>query len=541
MVLNPLMRKPLELAQHQKNEGLDRLAALLLELNPKTPEEAQRLKIILAKELQLKKIPSNTEILSTISGENREKLSTLLRKKLVKTISGVAVITVVAPVYACPHGRCIYCPGGIVEGTPQSYTGNEEAVKAALRVMYDPYMQVRQKIKQLREMGHPVDKVELIIIGGTFTAMPLEFQRTFIKRCLDALNEYDSPDLDTALEYAEKAPIRVSGMLIETKPDWGKAEHGNIMLEMGVTRVELGVQALDDEIYRITNRGHTLDDVIQATADLKDLAFKVGYHIMPNLPGSTLEKDYEMFKQLFADDRFRPDHLKIYPTLVLPRTGLYKLWREGKYTPYSDEELIKLLARCLANVPRYVRVQRIQREIPLSTTVDGNKIPNLRQAVEEYMEKQGMKCECIRCREIGHKMRREKFTPDYSRTALNRIYYEASGGVECFISIDETKHDALIGFIRVRIPSRTLRPELKRAALVRELHVYGHLTPVGMKPDLFSQQHRGYGRQLLAEAERIAREEFSMRKLVVISGVGVREYYYKNGYRRDGPYVSKLL
>ena len=518
-----------------------KLAQVIASARPGSKQEVEKLKIKLAEELRLSRIPSNTEILSALPEGDRKSLQKVLRRKEVKTISGISVITVVAPIYFCPHGRCIYCPGGVIDGTPQSYTGEEEAVKFASRLMYDPFKQVVEQVKKLREMGHEVDKVELIIIGGTFTATPKDFQRNFIKRCLDALNDSESNTLEEALKKAEKSSIRISGILVETKPDWGKIEHGNLLLEMGVTRVELGVQALDDEIYKIVNRGHTLQDVVEATADLKDLAFKVGYHIMPNLPGSDPEKDLKMFRQLFEDERFRPDHLKIYPTLVLPRTGLYKLWAEGKYRPYSDDVLVNLLAECLRYVPPYVRIQRIQREIPLSITIDGNRIPNLRQAVEEYMKKRGWECRCIRCREIGRKMKQENFEPDLESVKINRIVYRASGGEEVFISVDECKHDALIGFIRLRIPFRELRKEIKRAGLIRELHVYGMLTPVGREADKLSAQHRGFGRTLLAEAEKIAYEEYDMRKMVIISGVGVREYYAKLGYQKEGPYMVKQL
>jgi len=523
----------------------ERMLALISETLAKSRVESrhdvERLKLKLAKELKLNRIPNNLELLAHAKPEYREKLSRILRKKEVKTLSGVSIITVVAPIYFCPHGKCIYCPGGVADGTPQSYTGAEEAVKLASSVMYDPYKQVQKQVRKLMEMGHPVDKIELIIIGGTFSAMPLEFQRNFLKRCVDAVNQRDASSLEEALQIAEHAERRISGILVETKPDWAKFNHANSLLEMGVTRVEIGVQALDDEIYRIVNRGHTLQDVVDATADLKDLAFKVGYHIMPNLPGSDPDKDLKMFRQLFEDDRFRPDHLKIYPTLVLPRTGLYRLWLEGGYKPYDDETLVKLLAECLKHVPPYVRIQRIQREIPLDITIDGNRIPNLRQAVEEYMRVRGWVCRCIRCREVGHKIKREGIKPNFDKIRINTITYPASGGVETFISVDEVEHDALLGFIRLRIPSRELRVEIRRASLVRELHVYGYMTPVGKKLDGDGVQHRGIGRMLLAEAEKIAYEKYDRKKIVVISGVGVREYYAKLGYFKEGPYMVKTV
>jgi len=517
------------------------VASLLLQGGPKSRPEAEQMKLQAARMLGLGRIPSNVELIQAASPPIRQQLSALIRKKLTKTISGVSVITVVAPVYHCPHGRCVYCPGGAADGTPQSYTGNEAVVKRASAVGFDPYRQVRDAVKRLRDMGHSVDKVELIIIGGTFNAMPQSFQEFFIRRCLDALTEYDSQGLDEALMAAESACTRVSGITVETKPDWGKRVQANSLLEMGVTKVELGVQALDDSIYRVTNRGHTLADVVEATADLKDLALKVGYHFMPNLPGSTIEKDEEMFRRMFEDERFRPDYLKIYPTLVLPRTALHAWYVQGRYQPYSDEEIVELLTRCLSHVPPYVRVQRIQREIPLESTVAGNKLSNLRQVVEREMMSRGLPCRCIRCRELGRKISANQSDLGFVDAQLNRLDYSASGGVECFISFDLPASDALLGFIRLRIPERSLRPELRKAALVRELHVYGEMTPINQTPSSRSAQHRSFGKRLLAEAEKVALEEFGARKIVVISGVGVRGYYYRQGYTRDGPYVSKPL
>lgn len=511
----------------------------LLAKGIKKGSEIDELKLRVAKELGLSRIPSNPEILSVANECERAILEPLLRKKPAKSISGVTVITVIVPPTGCPHGTCAYCPGGPEFNTPKSYTGDEPAVIHGRSVNYDPYMQVKRKVEKLESMGHKIDKVELIIIGGTFNALPLNFQKKFLKGCIDALNGSISSSLEEALEHAERAPRRISGITFETKPDWAKLEHVNTMLEMGVTRVELGVQALDDWIYDLVNRGHKLSDVVEATRTLRDLAFKINYHLMPGLPGSSFEKDVEMFEELFKNPDFRPDMLKIYPTLVLEGTQLYKWWKRGWYKPYDFEELVDLLVEWLRRVPRYVRIQRIQREIPAGNIRAGNKHGNLREIVEEELRKRGYKCECIRCREVGRKSQKGIY-PEPDSIKLQTIKYEASGGLEYFISYEDFKNDILIGFVRLRLPFQELRPEIRGAALIRELHVYGNMVPVkNMSKD--SWQHKGFGSRLLTEAERVAKEELDRRKLVIISGVGVREYYYRHGYRRDGPYVSKAL
>ncbi len=500
-------------------------------------EDIEKIKLKTSQEYKLMKVPSNLEILENTPPNLLEYVRRKLAKKLSRIISGVTVITVVAPIYECPHGRCIYCPGG--ENSPKSYTGREESVENASKVGYDPYLQVLNQVGKLEKLGHRVDKVELIFIGGTFNAMPHGFQKWFVKRCLDALNKIDSRSFMDAVEKAEKASIRVSGITVETRPDWARLEQAKRLLEMGVTRVELGVQTLDEEIYKLVNRGHTVEDVVEATQILKDLGFKVGYHLMPNLPGSSYEKDLEIYCMIWRDSRFRPDLIKIYPTLVLPNTGLYELWRRGEYQPYPDDILIKLLAEWFLETPPYVRIQRVQREIPLYVTVDGNKIGNLRERVEQYLRNLGLRCRCIRCREAGRRIK-EKVEIVEENVRLSTLRYEASEGIEYFISYEDIVTDSLIGFIRLRLPSQLLRKELEDAVIVRELHVYGKMSPVNLRRE-DSWQHRGYGSRLLAKAEELASTELDAKKIVVISGIGVREYYYKRGYIRDGPYVSKSI
>ena len=530
-------------SEERFHEACAEIAKIIVNHGLKDRNSVERIKLRVAERYRLSRVPSNIEILKHIPENMKEQVSAVLLKKPVKTISGVSVITVVSPIYECPHGRCVYCPGGGPMKSPRSYTGEEESIRTARLIDYDPYLQVTNQLEKLERMGHKVDKVELIFIGGTFNAMPQGFQRWFVKRCLDALNGEGSRSLEDALTKAEKsARVRVSGIAVETRPDWAKLRQANRLLEMGVTRVELGVQAPDDEIYRIIRRGHTVEDVVEATRTLKDLAFKVGYHLMPNLPGSNLEKDLEMYRMLWEDSRFRPDMLKIYPTLVLPGTLLHEWWRQGRYHSYSDEELIRLLAEWFLMTPPYVRIQRVQREIPLRLASSGNKVANLREAVEEYLRERGLRCRCIRCREAGHRLLRDGVRVDEENVRLGVLRYEASEGEEFFISYEDVANDILIGFIRLRWPSQVLRKELEGAALVRELHVYGRMLPVGLKEgDGWSWQHRSYGSRLLREAERVAVEELDARKVAVISGVGVRRYYYMRGYRLDGPYVSKRV
>ncbi|MHA1595006.1 MAG: tRNA uridine(34) 5-carboxymethylaminomethyl modification radical SAM/GNAT enzyme Elp3 [Candidatus Baldrarchaeia archaeon] len=507
-----------------------------------------RLKRRICKKYGLKKVPTNADLLSYASPQERDKLLRILRLKPVRTISGIAVVAVMAKPFPCPHGKCIYCPGGpnsVFGDVPQSYTGREPATMRALNNNFDPYLQVKSRIEQLMRIGHTVDKVELIIMGGTFPATPLEYQEHFVKRCLDAITGVDSRDLEEAKKFAEASKIRVTGITVETRPDYCKEKHIDEMLRMGVTRVEVGVQTIYDEIYQMIRRGHTVKDVIEATRQLKDSGLKVTYHLMPGLPGSDVDRDFEMFKEVFSNPDFKPDELKIYPTLVIRGTELYEMWREGKYSPLDEETLIDLLVRIKREViPRYVRIKRIMRDIPANVISAGPKKGNLRELVLRRLLRMGLRCRCIRCREVGHVKAKFGLVPSWDNIRLITLEYEASEGTEVFISYEDVTKDILIGFLRLRIPSEHAhRPEIKgkRAALVRELHVYGPSVALHKEPSEDEWQHRGFGRNLLKEAERIALEEFDVKKILVTSGIGVREYYYTLGYKPDGPYVSKTL
>jgi len=513
----------------------------LLTMRNPSREDVERIKFEVCRILNLSRIPSNSELIKSLK-PGEEKLLEVLKRKKTRTVSGVTVIAVMTAPFPCPKEEpCIYCPGGPSKGSPQSYTGREPATLRGIQYNYDPYKQVIGRVNQLKAIGHPVDKVELIVLGGTHTALPLDYRIWFIKRCLDALNGVESQDLEEAKKLAEKAPIKVSGITVETRPDWCTAGCVDEMLQLGVTRVELGVQTIYEDVYKTINRGHGIKEVVEATRIAKDAGLKVTYHLMPNLPGSNPDKDLEMFREIFRNPSFRPDALKIYPCLVVEGTKLYDMWIKGLYKPYDEEVVVEVLAEALKEIPRYVRVQRVQRDIPAPLIVDGVKHSNLRELVEKRLESKGLRCRCIRCREVGHVYMKYGVKPDAANIKLLRTDYEASEGYEIFLSFEDAKNDILIALLRLRIPSeKAHRPEVKNAAVVRELHVYGPMVPVGLKRE-DGWQHKNYGRILLSEAERIAVEEFDKRKLLVISGLGVKRYYKRLGYVDDGPYVSKTL
>ncbi len=482
----------------------------------------------------LERIPRNHEILSTVSGDNYSRLQRMLLKKPVKTASGVAVIALMPKPYACPHGRCTYCPGGIEFNSPNSYTGNEPATVSAIEVEYDPKKQILSKIDKLVAYGHDPTKMELVIVGGTFLFMPRDYQENFIKSCYDALNGFDSASLEEAKSNNERTKIRNVGFTIETKPDYCKKEHVDRMLDYGVTRIEIGVQSLQERVYKIVNRGHTYSDVIESFQISKDAGYKIVAHMMPGLPSMSPEGDIADFKQLFEDPDLKPDMLKIYPSLVLQHTPLYEQYLQGQYSPYSDSDMIRVLVESKKIIPRWVRIMRVQREISPGEIIAGPKSGNLRQIVHESLKKQNLSCKCIRCREIGS-------AEPQKEILLHREDYESSGGNEVFLSYDDS-FDRIYGFLRLRKPSsKAHRSEMTdKTCIVRELHVYGKSLKIGERED-GQIQHSGLGKNLMGEAEKISSEEFDAKKILVISAVGTREYYRKLGYLPDGPYMAKTL
>ena len=398
---------------------------LILSKKIKSKDELHKTKIKLCKKYNLRTIPRDSEILAKLPTDRLENgaAQNLLRKKSTRTLSGVSIIAAMTSPEQCPHGKCIPCPGGPERNTPQSYTGYEPAAMRACCNNFDPFLQVRSRIEQLHAIGHVTDKVDLIIMGGTFTARLPEYQQWFVKRCFDALNNQCSRTLEYAKKKNETAPSRCIGLTIETRPDWFRLQHADHALYAGATRVELGVQTVFDTILSEMKRGHTVADSIAATRIAKDAGFKVCYHLMPGLPGSTEKKDIEAFHVLFTDENFKPDMIKIYPTLVIEGTKLYDLWQQGDYTPLSTEQASLLIARIKKNVPEWVRIQRIQRDIPSQEICTGIKKSNLRQYVEKEMQKQRTACRCIRCREIGHvSVEKTKLMTDDSLCLVHRRY-----------------------------------------------------------------------------------------------------------------------
>ncbi|CAE6501967.1 elongator complex protein 3 [Candidatus Nitrosotenuis uzonensis] len=519
---------------HRFTQACTEISQSLLSIHSPTKGQVKsQIKKVCTK-YSLERIPRNSEILSTVSGQDYAKLQRILLKKPIKTASGVAVIALMPMPYACPHGRCTYCPGGIEFNSPNSYTGNEPSTINAIENNYDAKKQIVTKIEKLVSYGHDPAKMELVIVGGTFLFMPEQYQRNFIKSCYDALNGFDSDSLEEAKTANETAKIRNVGFTIETKPDYCKKEHVDMMLEYGVTRVEIGVQSLQERIYKIVNRGHTYSDVTESFQVSKDSGYKIVAHMMPGLPTVSPEDDIADFKKLFEDEDLKPDMLKIYPSLVLQNTPLYEQFLQGKYKPYSDDQMVRVLSEVKKMVPRWVRIMRVQREISSSEIVAGPRSGNLRQIVHQNLRKQGASCRCIRCREVG------LLSGPQKELKINRIDYISSGGDEIFLSYDDSD-DKIYGFLRLRNVCNPHRNEIpKRSCIVRELHVYGRSLKIGEHED-GQVQHSGLGRNLMSEAEKISKEEFDAKKILVISAVGTREYYRKMGYHMDGPYMAKLL
>ncbi|MEM2320357.1 MAG: tRNA uridine(34) 5-carboxymethylaminomethyl modification radical SAM/GNAT enzyme Elp3 [Candidatus Bathyarchaeia archaeon] len=508
-----------------------------------TDRDVQVAKIRVAEKYGLSVIPPNSEIIKYLRADEKQTLLKVLRRKIVRTISGVTVIAVMTKPWPCPQKEpCAYCPGGPAYGVPQSYTGREPATMRGLQFNFDPYSQVRHRIEQLEAIGHMVDKIELIVMGGTFPAMPVDYQLNFIKKCLDAMTGVRSSSLEEAKRNAEVSPRRNVGITAETRPDWCKEPHVDVMLSYGTTRVEIGVQNIYDDIYALINRGHGVKDVIEATRVAKDAGLKVVYHMMPGLPGSDFNRDLDAFKRIFIDSNFKPDMLKIYPCLVVKGTKVYDWWAKGLYNPYTTEEAARLIAEVKKIIPEWVRIMRVQRDIPAYMIEAGPRSSNLREIALRMLREEGLRCRCIRCREAGHKWLKDHVKPDPNKIEIIVRRYEASMGEEFFISAEDPVNDVLIGYLRLRIPSSLAhRPEIagKDAAIIRELKVVGPLVPVGRRPSE-EYQHKGFGRILLERAEEIS-ANMGCKKILVTSALGTKKYYMRFGYNYDGPYVSKSL
>ena len=494
-------------------------------------------------EYRLSRTPRFRDILKYLPIDSNIRKTMMLRP--IKTASGVLVIAVMAKPYDCPHGRCIYCPGGKELNVPLSYTGKEPVTRLAQKSDFDPGNQIISKLNQECSRGHNISKVELVIVGGTFPFMPFDYQRNFVKECYDTLNGVKSTSLHQAQILNEVSDIRCVGFTVETKPDYCKETHIDLMLELGITRVEIGVQTLSDDVYKIINRGHNVNDVYQSFQIAKDSGYKIVAHMMPGLPGSDPQRDLADFKKLFDDSRLKPDMLKVYPTLLLKDTGLAKLYERGLYQPYTNDVFTELLLEIKKIVPPWIRIMRIQREIESDDILDGYKSSNIRQTLQQKLKEQGLQCRCIRCREAGIKKSGNNMN---IKITNNRIDYDSSKGKEIFLSLEDNDNKLLFGFLRLRRTALPHRHELidkneNPAAIVRELHVFGQMVDVGNNNDSLqtSFQHKGYGSRLLGIAENIVKNEFGLDSISVISAVGTREYYRKFGYKMNGPYVSKDL
>ncbi|MCX6735912.1 MAG: tRNA uridine(34) 5-carboxymethylaminomethyl modification radical SAM/GNAT enzyme Elp3 [Candidatus Parcubacteria bacterium] len=507
-------------------------------------------------------MPTNAEVLGLYremraSGEEPANpvLELALRKIKTKSNSGVAVVSLLTKPFPCP-GKCTYCP--TEANMPKSYLSKEPAAARALTNEFDPRKQITSRLEALITNGHAVDKIEIIVIGGTWSFYHSAYREFVIKECFRACNDFDpitflnpnpelhrttlctqgSPvyELDELQKQNEKAKCRIVGLSIETRPDYITPEEIQRLRNYGVTKVEIGVQHLDDKVLTETKRDMTKADIARATELLRDAGIKVVYHMMPNLPGSDVKKDIEMFRELFADGSgFQPDMLKIYPCMVLEGSELYEIWKSGKFRTYTNDELMEVLREAKKLVPPYVRILRVIRDIPADYVKAGSIISNMRQWLEEDQKKNNWKCRCIRCREV-----REREV-DVSECSLIKREYNTLSGKEFFLSYEDEKKDILISFLRLRFPDKnteTTLPVLKNSALVRELHTYGRLVPIHKEGE--QGQHRGFGKLLLEEAEKLARKN-GYKKLAVISGVGVREYYRKLGYELEETYMVKEL
>ena len=455
----------------------------------------------------------------------------LIRMKPVRTLSGVTTVTVLTKPYPCP-GKCIFCP--TEERMPKSYLHDEPGARRGVEHNFDPYAQVDSRLRSLQAVGHPIDKVELLILGGSWCAYRRDYQEWFVKRCFDALNGVKSANLEQAQALNETASSRNVGLVIETRPTDIKPRTLGWLRQLGVTKVQMGAQSLDDHILEINQRGHTVAETHRATALLRAAGFKIVLHWMPNLLGASLASDREDFSRLWED--LCPDEIKIYPTQLLANADLYAYWQRGEYTPYTTEELIALIADLKPTIPRYCRVNRVVRDIPSENVVAGNKRTSLRLDVQRELQRRGRRCQCIRCREV------RKQAVEASSLRLEDLVYAAGGAEEHFLSF-VTPGDRLTGFLRLSLPGRTSPAtgldDLDGAALIREVHVFGQSLAVGREQD-GAAQHAGIGTELLERAEAIARQR-GYKRMAVISAVGTRRYYLERGFERDELYMVKSL
>jgi len=543
----------------------------------KTPADLASFKRKISKKYKIS-CPSNIELLKEYhksvrigSIKKSEILKNLLKTRPIRSLSGIVNISVLTKPYSCP-GKCLYCP--TEKGIPKSYLSGEPAVERAKQLKYDPYWQTRKRIEMLEIEGHPTDKIELRIVGETWSHYPKKYQEWFITRCFTACNDKNSKcknqnvklqlkikNLRNAQRRNETAKHRIVGLSIETRPDFINEKEIRRLRYLGVTMVELGVQSIYDNVLKLNKRGHGIKETILATRILKDAGFKVLYQMMPNLPGSSLKgdetkfhlpprtasrhlaRDEKMFEELFQNPDFQPDLLKIYPCALLKEAPLYKIWKKGGYRPYTKNQLLNLVKSIKKKIPYYVRIQRISRDIPSQKIVEGGaKISNLRQLLTEEIKTERWQCKCIRCREI-----RGGYDPK-EKIYLFRQNYQSSGGKEIFLTFENKDRTKLYSLLRLRIPptcqsaencSPLIFPVLKDGAIIREIHTYGELVSIGKTK--VAPQHQGLGKKLIKEAEKISKKEFKLKRIAVISSVGVRKYWRQLKYRLKDTYMIKEI
>ncbi len=483
-------------------------------------------------------------------------LEKLLVKRAVRTISGVTPIGILTKAYPCP-GRCVFCP--TETKMPKSYLSSQPAAARALRNKFHPHRQVVSRIAALEDSGHPVSKLEIIVMGGTWSFLPKRYQTWYIKNIYDAANGVKSKNLAEAIKLNEIAKHRIIGLTLETRPDYITEEELERMRRYGCTRIEIGVQTIDDKISDLNLRDQTQKQVASATKLMREYGFKFCYHLMPGLYGSTPKKDLKMLRKIFESGDYSPDFVKIYPCQVLPNSLLADWWKEGKYEPLHDTELIKLLLKMKKFVPEWTRIMRLLRDIPVGNILSGAKFSNLRQIIKSQPKKLkeilgyedfneifhgtfSWPCKCIRCREVGFQT--TNFKLQTADLELVRRDYEAAEGTETFLSFESPDKKTIYALLRLRKPDKNFSPKyfksiFKKAALIREVHSYGSEITVGDKAGV--GQHRGLGKKLIIEAERIAREEWGLNRMTIIAGVGTREYYRKFGYELKSTYMTKKL
>ncbi|HBU06865.1 MAG TPA: tRNA uridine(34) 5-carboxymethylaminomethyl modification radical SAM/GNAT enzyme Elp3 [Candidatus Magasanikbacteria bacterium] len=555
--------------------NIEQIITKIISFQPTTRAEFDDVKRKVCNKLSINQI-SNRDLLQAYQNLLKKKrvepdkiLERFMRKADIRTLSGVAVVTSLCKPYNCP-GKCIYCP--TEARMPKSYLASEPAAARALALQFDPYEQMTRRIEMLRLSGHPTDKIEYIIKGGSWNVYPLKYQYWFILESFRAANNLERSErslfeassnalksdssvasllrnLKKEQNYNDKiAKHKIIGLTLETRPDCITPDTIHHMRQMGCTRIELGLQAPDDKILKLVKRGHTVEQFKDAMLLLRQAGFKVDLHFMPDLPGTTAKHDVEMYKSLFTDPGFKPDMVKIYPCTVIKTADLYKWYKQKKYKPYSEKKLFEALIVMKISTPRYCRISRLIRDIPDNEIMGGNMITNLRQNLKKEMAIRGLKCECLRCREVGH----STLPPNHLTTLPPKLFvdkYETTGGTEYFLSYEDKKRQVVYGFLRLRLPNKEKNnsnlssllgfSSLSSISFIRELHTYGQLLELGTK-NKSASQHKGLGKKLVEEAEKIAKKN-RYKKLAVISGVGVRGYYRKLGYKLEKTYMTKNI